>query len=64
MQKLCPSHESGWNAYIIAGAGLTKREVYKAGTKSERCTLWFDLKILRSKKTFEDLRVDGVIMLK
>jgi hypothetical protein len=64
IKKFCPSHESGWNAYKIAGVGLTKREGYTAGKKSERYTICFDLKILRSNKTFEDLRVDGVIMLK
>jgi len=44
--------------------GLTKRGEYTAGMKNARCKPYLELKMLRVTKTFEDLSVDIVIMLK
>jgi hypothetical protein len=64
VQTLCLPRGSAWNENKIAGAAFIKWEEYRAGTKNERRTLYIALKILRETKTFEDLRVDGVIILK
>ena len=64
VQTLCLPRGSAWNANKIAGSAFIKWEEYTAGTKNERRTLYIALKILRETKTFEDLRVDGVIILK
>jgi len=44
--------------------GLTKRDEYTAGMKNARCKPYLELRMLRVTKTFEDLRVDVVMMLK
>jgi hypothetical protein len=44
--------------------GLTKRDECTAGMKNARCKPYLELKMLRIRKTCEDLRVDVVIMLK